>query len=51
VGFMQGLQQSCAIVLLISNKTMKGIIENAHKKQDNVFVEYLSYIYTVFIYF
>lgn len=39
VSFLNGLMKSKIIVLLISNEGIKGIKE-AHKRQDNVLLEY-----------
>ena len=38
-GFLNGIAGSGLIVLLISNASLKGIIENAAHRQDNVLIE------------
>jgi len=39
-GFLHGLTSSNVIILLISMKVLRDIVENAPKKQDNVLFEY-----------
>jgi len=39
-GFLNGIKTSHVIVLLVSNKGLEGIKASAHKRQDNVLVEY-----------